>query len=95
MLRVQEEESEIPQLDGGGVPVYNYKGKPFTGVVFKKRQDGSLAWEQEYQNGFQEGWCRSYHKNGKKAQEYQAHNNLEIDNTFKKWDEDGKLLASF
>lgn len=68
---------------------------PFTGIIFKNRNDGTLAWEEEYKNGFQEGWCRSYYKTGRLAQEYKAHNNEEIDETFKEWDENGNLILSY
>lgn len=51
--------------------------------------------EEEYKDGYQEGWFRSYHKNGKKYTEYKAHNNVEYNGTYKKWDENGNLIASF
>ena len=97
MLRIEENDNDlrIPRLDGGGVPIIEYRGTLFTGVVFKKRKDGSLVSEEEYDNGFQEGWIRYYHKNGKLAQEYKDHNNVELDGTFKKWDENGNLILSY
>lgn len=94
-LRIELSGFNITQLDGGGIPFLKYNGHPFTGVVFKNRNDGTLAWEKEYEKGFQEGWCRSYYKNGNKAQEYKAHNNEEIDGTFKEWDENGNLIVSY
>ena len=95
--RIQEGNTKlkIERLDGGGMPIYYYEGKPFTGIVFKNREDASLAWEEEYLEGLQEGWCYSYYKDGKKAQEYKAHNNIEIDGTFKEWDENGNLILSY
>ena len=30
MLRVKDTELELIRFDGGGMPVYNYQGKPFT-----------------------------------------------------------------
>lgn len=97
MLRIKESDKDltISRLDGGGVPIFYYKGKPFTGIVFENEDDGSLSWEEEYENGFQEGWVRYYYKNGKVKQEYKSHNNIELDETFKKWDEDGNLITSF
>lgn len=97
-IRIKEGDPKlnIPRLDGGGVPIYHYEGKPFTGVVFKNHKNGSiLAWEEEYENGFQEGWCRYYYPSGKKHLEYKTHNNTEIDGTFKKWDENGNLMLSY
>ncbi len=97
MLRVQENDKDltIPRLDGGGVPIFYYKGKPFTGIVYEKHKNGLIAWEEEYLEGYQEGWIRYYFENGKLNQESKNHNNMTIDNTFKEWDEDGNLITSF
>ena len=93
-LRIKEGDSKlsIPRLDGGGVPIFNYEGKPFTGIVFENENDGSLSWEEEYIDGFQEGWYRSFHKNGKIKQQWKAHNNIIISGTHKEWDENGNLI---
>lgn len=93
-LKIQEGnfKLKIERLDGGGMPIYYYEGKPFTGIVFKNREDGSLAWEEEYIDGFQEGWWRSYYKNGKMNEEYKTHNNNVISGTHKEWDENGNLI---
>ena len=67
--RIQEgnPQLKIDRLDGGGVPIYYYEGKPFTGTVFKNHRDGiTLAWEEEYESGYQEGWCRYYYPLGEK-----------------------------
>ncbi|CAI8841641.1 hypothetical protein EMIT036CA2_30347 [Chryseobacterium sp. IT-36CA2] len=65
-------------------------------VLFLRYYDtGELFCEEEYKEGYQEGWFRSYHKNGKKYTEYKAHNNVEYDGIYKKWDENGNLMASF
>lgn len=85
----------IPRLDGGGIPIYDYNGTPFTGIVLRYYDTGELFCEEEYEEGYQEGWFRSYHKNGKKCTEYKAHNNVEYDGTYKKWDENGNLMESF
>ena len=97
MLRIETENPDltIDRLDGGGIPVYYYKRKPFTGVVYKNDSNGILSFEEEYNKGFQEGMYTSYHKNGKKKKEYKSHNNDIVKNTFKKWDEDGNLIESF
>jgi len=97
-IRIKEGDSKltIPRLDGGGEPIYHYEGKPFTGIVFKNHNDGVvLAWEKEYENGFQEGWVRRYFLSGEKRQEYKAHNNEEIDGSYKEWDENGNLILSY
>jgi len=96
-LRIKEDDPNLitVRLDGGGVPIFHYKGNPFTGIVFENEKDGTLGWEEEYENGYQEGWYRGYHRNGNKHVEYKSHNNLTIAGTYKEWDEDGKLIESF
>jgi antitoxin component YwqK of YwqJK toxin-antitoxin module len=95
-LRIKLSEFDIMYLDGGGVPILDYNGQPFTGIVFENHKDGiTLAWEKEYEKGYQEGWCRSFYPSGKKHLEYKTHNNTEIDGTFKKWDENGILILSY
>lgn len=91
-LRIKEEELELVKLDAGGVPVYHYQGKPFTGVVLIYEDEGWLAVEEEYGNGFQEGWVRIYHENGQLEQEYKMHNNVQIPGSFKEWDKEGNLI---
>ena len=97
MLRVKEDDKDltIPRLDGGGVPVYYYKGEPFTGIVYQNHKNGTLFSEEEYVKGFQEGWIRYYFDNEKIEEECKCHNNDVIDNTFKKWDKNGNLVNSF
>ena len=94
MKRVSLDEFDIEQLDGGGVPILFYDGKPFTGIVYQLEKDGSLGYEEEYENGYQEGWVRYYHPNGKLEQECKKHLNIMVDGTFKKWDEHGNLIFS-
>lgn len=94
-IKIGDSKLKIPRLDGGGVPIYHYEGKPYTGFVFDNHDNGNLAWEEEYQDGYQEGWWRSFYSSGKKKKEYKSHNNKEIDGTFKKWDENGNLILSY
>lgn len=95
MTRIKQEDLELTGVDGGGAPMYNYNGKPFTGILLGYEKDGTLAFEEEFENGYQEGWTRYYHPNGKLEQEYKSHNNVTVDGTFKKWDIDGNLIKSF
>lgn len=95
VLTIKESELTCNRLDGGGVPIYYHNGSPFTGIVLRYYDTGEIFCEEEYKDGYQEGWFRSYHKNGKKYTEYKAHNNVEYDGTYKKWDENGNLTASF
>lgn len=94
-IRITIKEAEIDQLDGGGTPIIYFKGKPFTGIVYENEVDGSLAWEEEYLNSYQEGWTKYYYKNGKIKEEYKSHNNKVVEGTFKEWDEKGNLINSF
>lgn len=94
-LRIREEELEIVRLDGGGMPILSYNGILFTGTLVKFSSEGYLAFEREYIDGFEEGWFRSFFKNGNKKCEYKSHNNLTIEGTYKEWDENGNLLVSF
>lgn len=95
ILKIKESELICYGLDGGGIPIYHYYDKPFTGIVLRYYDTGELFCEEEYLEGYQEGWFRSYHKNGEKYTEYKAHHNIEYDDTYKKWDENGNLLTSF
>lgn len=91
-LRIKLSEFDITQLDGGGIPILEYQSVLFTGTVFENENDGTLSWEKEYKDGFQEGWCRSYHKNGKVKEQYKSHNNNVISGTHKEWNESGSLI---
>lgn len=83
VLTIKESELTCNRLDGGGVPIYYHNGSPFTGIVLRYYDTGELFCEEEYKDGYQEGWFRSYHKNGKKYTEYKAHNNVEYNGTYK------------
>jgi len=95
MIKIQNTELELIKVDGGGSPVYNYKGNPFTGILVGYSKNGHVFVEEEYQNGFQEGWTRFFYENGKVKREYKSHNNLQVEETYKEWDENGNLIESF
>lgn len=96
MLRVKElsKDLKVVGLDGGGIVIYHYKERPFSGVVYDE-EDGYVAWEVEYKEGYQEGWVKYYFRSGKLRQESKKHNNEIIEGTFKEWDENGNLILSF
>jgi antitoxin component YwqK of YwqJK toxin-antitoxin module len=94
-LRINRKELELIRLDGGGVPFYHFKGKPFTGIIIDNYDNGNLFKEEEYLEGYQEGWTRYYFENGKIEQEDKSHNNKLIEGTYKEWDEEGNLIDSF
>lgn len=91
-LKIERKNLILIKLDGGGVPVYSYKDNPFTGIIIDYYKNGKLFKEEEYENGFQEGWIRYYHENGKTDEEYKTHNNIVISGTHKEWDEEGNLI---
>lgn len=95
LLRINEDDLELTGFDGGGQPIFHYNGKPFTGILVMYEDDGTLSYEQEHQDGYNEGLFRPYHKNGQIYEEYQAHNNVEVDGTYKRWDENGNLLETY
>lgn len=88
MLKVKAEELEPTGIDSGGSAMYNYKGQPFTGIRLLYEDEGWLSLEEEYQNGYLEGWVRSYYKNGKLEEEYQLHNNAVVTGTYKSYAEE-------
>lgn len=95
ILRVKETDPELLfiNLDGGGSPIYKYKGQYFTGIV-EDYLDGILNYEAEYENGYLEGWVRCYYPNGVLEEERKMHNNVLITGTYKEFDRDGNLIHS-
>lgn len=95
ILRIKETDPELLfiNLDGGGSPIYKYKGQYFTGIV-EDYLDGILNYEAEYENGYLEGWVRFYHPNGDLETVKKLHNNVLIPGTYKRFDEDGYLIHS-
>lgn len=82
-------------LDGGGEKyIYFYNGKPFTGIAVEYYYEvGSVVLgEEEYHNGYQDGWIRYYHRNGKLDTEYKNINNRTVPGTYKEYDENGVLI---
>ena len=64
--RVDIKNLEGSFLDGGGEKyIYFYNGKPFTGIAVEYYYEvGSVVFgEEEYHNGYQDGWIRYYYKN--------------------------------
>ena len=91
MKRVKVEDLDLVGLDGGGSPILHYKGKPFTGICLIYEDEGWLSGEEEYQNGYQEGWIRDYYKNGQLESEYKMSNNRLVANSTKNFNEDGSV----
>jgi len=91
-LYINEDDLEC-RFEDGGSPVWEYEGRLFTGILFCNEADGTLAYEQECENGYENGWYCSYHTNGRKDTAFKRHHNHMVAGTYKRWDEDGKLLG--
>lgn len=82
-LRVKQEDLELVGVDGGGIAMLNYKGKPFTGIMLIYEDAGWLSREVEYQDGYREGWERDYYEDGQLEEEVKMHNNRAVPDTWK------------
>lgn len=92
-MKVNELDLELVDFDGGGMGIYHYQGKPFTGLMLILDQDEDVVGEREYVDGYEEGWTRYFYKNGKLKEEHKSSKNLLIEGTFKEFDEDGNLIS--
>lgn len=89
MVRVNINECDFNRMDGGGSPIWEHKGQFFSGILQEYYDSGELCYEQECENGYEEGWYRSYYRNGQKEEEYKTHNNIVVPGTHQMWDEQG------
>lgn len=94
LLRVHEDELTAIGFDGQSL-IWAYNGERFTGIMLCFENDGTLSYEQECTNGYQDGWCRAYHPNGRKSEEYELLHNHVVSGTYKEWDENGNLTGSW
>lgn len=94
ILRVKDEDLEFIGIDGGGIPIYHYQGKPFTGIIVDYFTGSNIvAGETEYINGYRDGVDREYYENGKIQYEFNSKNN-KLHGICKDWDENGNLLST-
>lgn len=91
-LRIREEDLEFIDIDGGGIPIYNYQGIPFTGLLLEY-YDNTFYREIEYINGYQDGIERVFYENGNIKHEFHSKNN-KLHGICKDWDEQGNLLST-
>jgi len=96
MLRIEYNDPDLELGDRptnwGGV-VYLYKGHPFTGVkMFHNQNTNKLEAEYEYKEGIFDGRQAEYWPDGKLKEEYFQKYDYHV-GSFKRWDEDGKLLS--
>lgn len=85
MTRMKDQ--ELDTVDG---VTYCWQGKPFTGIGYGLRPDGTLAWETNYENGVMNGLAREWYPSGQLKSEvfYCEEDNSEPD---REWDKDGQL----
>ena len=85
MIRVADQ--ELDTIDG---VTYYWQEKPFTGIGYGLRPDGTLAWETNYENGIIDGLAREWHPSGQLKSEvfYCEGPNSEPD---REWDENGQM----
>lgn len=94
MDRIDIRNLEGDFLDGGGEKfIYFFQGEPFTGIAVEYYEDGVTVFgEEEYHNGYQDGWIRYYYANGQLEKEYQNINNQVVIGTYKRYDQNGVLV---
>lgn len=94
ILKVKEKELEFIDIDGGGIPIYHYQRKPFTGIIVDYFFGTDIiAGETEYINGYQEGVVKVFYENGNIEYECYKKDNL-LHGTYKDWDEKGNLIST-
>ncbi len=81
---------EFITVDNAGGPVYNYKKKPFTGIIESFFENGNLMDEVEFTDGHIGGVLRKYYENGQMKEEYYQYFG-KLDEYYKKWDNQGNL----
>lgn len=94
MKRVNDDDCTLDGIDGGGYAILLYKGERLTGICVYYNKLGEVEGEQEYQDGYREGWSREYYKNGQIKEEYKIHNNVLVPGTYSEYDEQGNKIGS-
>lgn len=92
--RVTEDELTMIGFDGV-YPIWAYNGERFSGILMCFEDDGTLSCEIGCTDGYEDGWHRAYHPNGRKSDEYRQLHSHVVSGTYKEWDEDGNLIASW
>lgn len=91
IYKPEEEDNifEFVGVDNAGGVVYNYKGKPFTGII-EHYMNSKLVGEEEFTDGHIGGVQRKYYNNGQIKEEYFQYFG-KLDTHFKEWDKEGNL----
>lgn len=87
MQRVDFDELEIDFGDG---ETYYWRGRPFTGMAYELRPDGSLWDEVEYKDGLRHNVARSWYPGGQIESETTYYEGS-IYGADREWDEAGRL----
>jgi antitoxin component YwqK of YwqJK toxin-antitoxin module len=95
MIRINDKDVdkvlEFMDVDNAGGPVYNYKKKPFTGIIESFYENGNLMDEVEFTNGHIGGVLRKYFENGQMKTEYHKYYG-KPEGDWKTWDDQGNLI---
>lgn len=93
MIRVNMDDTDLEYagIDAGGGNMWNYQGKPFTGVIEEFYSNGNLAGETECKEGYTEGVQRLYYEDGRLERDCSKRHN-HFYGTSRYWDESGNLL---
>lgn len=95
IIKVQNSEEEdkifeFVDVDNAGGVVYNYKGKPFSGIIQHCNGD-KIVYEEEFTNGHVGGVQREYYENGQMKDEVTIRY-AKPEGDWRGWDEQGNLL---
>ena len=82
---------DMVDVDNAGGPVYQYKRKPFSGIIQAFFENGNLMDEAEFTDGHIGGVQREYYKNGQMKSEYFKYF-AKPEGDWRGWDEQGNLL---
>jgi len=82
---------KISGIDVGGGNIYEYDGRPFTGIIREYHSDGLLRNEITCLRGYPDGLQREYFSNGQVAEESYMTHNWDY-GPITEWDENGNIM---
>ena len=91
-MTVKYDDIEFMHPDAGGGSVYYYRGKPFTGLIVEYNSNGVLISEITVVDSHTWGRVAGYYDNGQIEEEYFEMFNR-MYGLYRKWDEEGHLVA--
>lgn len=58
IVNFNDDDLQFETIDAGGGSIYSYHGQPLTGIIEEYYDNGNLAGEMEYKNGYCDGIVR-------------------------------------